>query len=238
MWGEIQLWQKEKSQLTTEKLIFHSASNEFEAEAYALFRPGRPPDSGSPYPRRDLSGNPVGDSFSRAQYGGSLGLPLVVGAFVLAVLLLAVVGRMGWGSYGGGSWSWGWRKSGTWDRKRDTNEWKPTKHKRSSKQADGDGWIQVVSKKSPTKSWTCTGCGHLPRHIPPPSTACPPPLCLVRRALLCWVDLLVLFGPILAVALRRHPLPRRLRLVAALPLLDPWAWVRPFPAVADALGAR
>ena len=54
-----------------------SASNEFEAEAYALFRPGRPPDSGSPYPRRDLSGNPVGDSFSRAQYGGSLGLPLV-----------------------------------------------------------------------------------------------------------------------------------------------------------------
>ncbi len=53
------------------------ASNEFEAEAWPQFRPGRPPDSGSPYPRRGLSGNPVGDSFERAQYGGSLGLPLV-----------------------------------------------------------------------------------------------------------------------------------------------------------------
>ena len=46
--------------------------------------------------------------------------------------------------------------------------------------------------------------------------------CLVPlRALLCWVDLLALVGPLLVVAFRRHPLPRRLRLVLvwAPPLL-------------------
>lgn len=54
-----------------------SGSNDFHGEAYALVRPGRPLDSSSPYPRRDLSGNPVGESFERYQAGGSIGGPIV-----------------------------------------------------------------------------------------------------------------------------------------------------------------
>ncbi|OYY71809.1 TonB-dependent receptor domain-containing protein [Sphingomonas sp. 28-63-12] len=51
--------------------------NEVKGDAYVLYRPGRPIDSASPFPRRDLTGNPVGDSFSRVQAGGSIGGPIV-----------------------------------------------------------------------------------------------------------------------------------------------------------------
>ncbi|MFM9828564.1 MAG: TonB-dependent receptor domain-containing protein [Sphingomonas sp.] len=47
--------------------------NELKGEGYLLYRPGRPIDAASPFARRDLSGNPVGDSFSRVQAGGSIG---------------------------------------------------------------------------------------------------------------------------------------------------------------------
>lgn len=50
--------------------------NDFTGEGYVLYRPGRPVDSASAFPRRDLSGNPVGDSFSRIQGGGSFGGPI------------------------------------------------------------------------------------------------------------------------------------------------------------------
>ncbi|WP_225206109.1 TonB-dependent receptor domain-containing protein [Novosphingobium huizhouense] len=53
-----------------------SGSNDFHGEAYALVRPGRPLDSASPYPRRDLTGNAVGESFERYQAGGSIGGPI------------------------------------------------------------------------------------------------------------------------------------------------------------------
>lgn len=54
-----------------------SGSNDYHGEVYALVRPGRPLDAASPYPRRDLSGNPVGESFERYQAGGSIGGPIV-----------------------------------------------------------------------------------------------------------------------------------------------------------------
>lgn len=54
-----------------------SGSNDWHGEAYALVRPGRPLDARSPFPRRDLSGNAVGESFERRQAGASLGGPLV-----------------------------------------------------------------------------------------------------------------------------------------------------------------
>lgn len=54
-----------------------SGTNELHGEAYALVRPGRPLDAASPYPRRDLSGNPVGESFERTQGGLALGGPIV-----------------------------------------------------------------------------------------------------------------------------------------------------------------
>ncbi len=54
-----------------------SGSNDFTGEAYTLVRPGRPLDSSSPFPRRDLSGNPVGESFERWQAGFALGGPIV-----------------------------------------------------------------------------------------------------------------------------------------------------------------
>jgi hypothetical protein len=53
-----------------------SGSNDFAGEAYALVRPGRPLDARSPFPRRDLSGNPVGESFERYQAGFALGGPI------------------------------------------------------------------------------------------------------------------------------------------------------------------
>jgi outer membrane receptor protein involved in Fe transport len=53
-----------------------SGGNELHGELYALVRPGRPFDARSPFPRRDLSGNPVGESFERYQAGGSLGGPI------------------------------------------------------------------------------------------------------------------------------------------------------------------
>ncbi len=53
-----------------------SGSNELRGEAYALVRPGRPVDARSPFPRRDLTGNPVGESFERYQFGASLGGPI------------------------------------------------------------------------------------------------------------------------------------------------------------------
>lgn len=53
-----------------------SGSNDWHGEAYTLVRPGRPLDAASPFPRRDLSGNAVGESFERYQAGASLGGPL------------------------------------------------------------------------------------------------------------------------------------------------------------------
>ncbi|HSJ77116.1 MAG TPA: TonB-dependent receptor, partial [Erythrobacter sp.] len=53
-----------------------SGSNAFTGEVYSLVRPGRPLDSRSPFPRRDLSGNPVGESFERYQAGFAVGGPL------------------------------------------------------------------------------------------------------------------------------------------------------------------
>jgi len=53
-----------------------SGSNEFSGEVYALVRPGRPFDARSPFPRRDLTGNPVGESFERYQAGFAVGGPL------------------------------------------------------------------------------------------------------------------------------------------------------------------
>ena len=50
-----------------------SGSNDLSGEAYALVRPGRPLDARSPFPRRDLTGNPVGESFERYQAGFALG---------------------------------------------------------------------------------------------------------------------------------------------------------------------
>ncbi len=54
-----------------------SGSNEFHGEVYGLVRPGRPLDARSPFPRGDLTGNPVGESFERYQAGASLGGPIV-----------------------------------------------------------------------------------------------------------------------------------------------------------------
>lgn len=53
-----------------------SGSNDVHGEVYTLVRPGRPLDAASPFPRRDLSGNAVGESFERYQAGGSIGGPL------------------------------------------------------------------------------------------------------------------------------------------------------------------
>ena len=50
-----------------------SGSNTFTGEVYSLIRPGRPLDSPSPFPSRDLSGNPVGESFERYQAGFAAG---------------------------------------------------------------------------------------------------------------------------------------------------------------------
>ena len=50
-----------------------SGSNDFTGEAYLLVRPGRPLDSPSAFPRRDLSGNFVGESFERYQAGFAAG---------------------------------------------------------------------------------------------------------------------------------------------------------------------
>lgn len=54
-----------------------SGSNDYHGEVYALVRPGRPLDSRSVFPRRDLSGNAVGESFERYQTGASIGGPIV-----------------------------------------------------------------------------------------------------------------------------------------------------------------
>ena len=54
-----------------------SGSNDWRGEAFFLMRPGRPLDAASPYPRRDLSGNAVGDSFRRWQGGAALSGPIV-----------------------------------------------------------------------------------------------------------------------------------------------------------------
>lgn len=53
-----------------------SGSNDLNGEVYALVRPGRPLDARSPFARRDLSGNPVGESFERYQTGFAVGGPL------------------------------------------------------------------------------------------------------------------------------------------------------------------
>ncbi|WP_066480928.1 MULTISPECIES: TonB-dependent receptor [unclassified Sphingomonas] len=50
-----------------------SGSNDLHGETYLLVRPGRPLDARSAFPRRDLTGNPVGESFERYQGGGAIG---------------------------------------------------------------------------------------------------------------------------------------------------------------------
>jgi outer membrane receptor protein involved in Fe transport len=54
-----------------------SGGNDLAGEVYAQVRPGRPLDAASPFPRRDLSGNAVGESFERWQGGFALGGPIV-----------------------------------------------------------------------------------------------------------------------------------------------------------------
>ncbi|PAL19848.1 TonB-dependent siderophore receptor [Sphingopyxis sp. GW247-27LB] len=54
-----------------------SGTNDLSGEVYALVRPGRPLDAQSPFPRRDLSGNAVGESFECYQAGAAIGGPLV-----------------------------------------------------------------------------------------------------------------------------------------------------------------
>ena len=54
-----------------------SGSNDLHGEVYTLIRPGRPIDAPSAFPRRDLTGNPVGESFQRYQGGGSISGALV-----------------------------------------------------------------------------------------------------------------------------------------------------------------
>jgi len=53
-----------------------SGTNDYRGEVYTLVRPGRPFDARSAFPRRDLSGNPVGESFERYQTGASIGGPI------------------------------------------------------------------------------------------------------------------------------------------------------------------
>ena len=53
-----------------------SGGNDWHGEAFALIRPGRPLDARSAFPRRDLSGNAVGESFERYQFGASIGGPI------------------------------------------------------------------------------------------------------------------------------------------------------------------
>ena len=48
-----------------------SGGNTLAGEVYTLVRPGQPFDADSPFPRRDLLGNTVGESFERRQAGGS-----------------------------------------------------------------------------------------------------------------------------------------------------------------------
>ncbi len=55
-----------------------SGTNDYHGEVYALVRPGRPLDARSPFPRRDLSGNAVGESFERYQAGAAIGGPIVL----------------------------------------------------------------------------------------------------------------------------------------------------------------
>lgn len=54
-----------------------SGGNDYHGEVYALVRPGQPLDADSPFPRRDLSGNAVGESFERYQAGAAIGGPIV-----------------------------------------------------------------------------------------------------------------------------------------------------------------
>jgi hypothetical protein len=53
-----------------------SGTNDIAGEVYTLVRPGRPIDSASAFPRRDLTGNPVGESFERYQGGAAIGGPI------------------------------------------------------------------------------------------------------------------------------------------------------------------
>ncbi len=54
-----------------------SGTNDWSGEAFYLTRPGRPLDSSTDYPTRDLSGNSVKDGFHRDQGGFSIGGPLL-----------------------------------------------------------------------------------------------------------------------------------------------------------------
>ena len=53
-----------------------SGGNDLSGEVYALVRPGQPLDANSAFPRRDLSGNAVGESFERYQAGFAIGGPI------------------------------------------------------------------------------------------------------------------------------------------------------------------
>ena len=53
-----------------------SGENEFEGQAFYVTRPGPPLDASSPYAQRSLSGNSVGDGFTRHQGGFAVGGPI------------------------------------------------------------------------------------------------------------------------------------------------------------------
>ncbi len=68
-------------------------SNDWRTEVFAMTRPGQPWDGDSPFAGRDLSGNAVGESFERQQYGAAVGGPLQADRTFLHVNVEAIYDR-------------------------------------------------------------------------------------------------------------------------------------------------
>lgn len=68
-------------------------SNQWQAEAFAIARPGQPWDGDSPFAGRDLTGNAVGESFERRQYGAAVGGPLRIDRTFLYINVEAIRDR-------------------------------------------------------------------------------------------------------------------------------------------------